>query len=312
MSVRRSRVLRRLLLLGMLVGLPVSGVAFAEDGSPLPWLGVKTWLYQLQRLNVDRVAVSSFDLVVMDPYPEGSPAIPHSPQSIARLKRRPDGSRRLIVAYLSIGEAEDYRPYWRPGWRPGSPAWLGEQNPRWRGNYKVRYWEPEWQRTLFGRPESALDQIIAAGFDGVYLDIIDAYEYFEERGVGDARTRMVDLVRALAAYARELSRNSSFGIFPQNAEELTADARYLAVITGLGREGLFYGDERPGMATRPRRIREMERTLDILVKHEKLVLVVDYTMNSAQMQVAYRRARKRRYVPYCATPALDRIVPSPE
>ena len=282
------------------------------DPKPLPWLAVKTWLYQLQRLQVERTAASPFDLVVMDPYPEGSPREPHSPGTIARLKRKPDGSRRLILAYLSIGEAEDYRPYWRAGWRPGSPAWLAEENPHWRGNYKVRYWDPEWQRILFGSPESALDRIIAAGFDGVYLDIIDAYEYFEERGVRDARIRMVSLVRSLAAYARDRSGNSHFGVFPQNGEELTADPAYLAVITGLGREGLHYGDERAGVATRAGRTREMAQILNRLVRHGKLVLVVDYTTNPADMIQAYRRARQRGYVPYCTVPALDRMVPSPE
>lgn len=309
-----SRFLLGVLLLGGASGLPMGSLALEHVAGPepLPWLTVKRWLYQLQRLKAERVVASAFDLVVMDPYPEGSPRVPHSRETIARLKRKPDGSRRLILAYLSIGEAENYRPYWRPGWRPGSPAWLAEENPHWRGNYKVRYWDPEWQRILFGSPESALDRIIAAGFDGVYLDIIDAYEYFEERGVRDARTRMVSLVRSLATYGRERSGNPHFGIFPQNAEELAEDAGYLAVITGLGREGLYYGDERLGVPTRAARTRETERTLDTLVRHGKLVLVVDYTTDPAQRKDAYRRARQRGYVPYCTVPALDRMVPSPK
>ena len=53
------------------------------------------------------------------------------------------------------------------------------ENPAWRGNYKVRYWDAGWRAILFGSPGSYLDQIISRGFDGVYLDIIDAFEYFE-------------------------------------------------------------------------------------------------------------------------------------
>jgi cysteinyl-tRNA synthetase len=43
------------------------------------------------------------------------------------------------------------------------------------------YWTKPWRDILFGTEEAYLDQILAAGFDGVYLDVIDAYEYFEEQ-----------------------------------------------------------------------------------------------------------------------------------
>jgi cysteinyl-tRNA synthetase len=80
---------------------------------------------------------------------------------------------------LSIGEAEDYRYYWQTDWRTGNPSWIAEENPDWEGNYKVKYWEPEWQDIIYGNNNSYLIRILGAGFDGVYLDIIDAFEYFE-------------------------------------------------------------------------------------------------------------------------------------
>ncbi|MCI0471716.1 MAG: endo alpha-1,4 polygalactosaminidase, partial [Candidatus Aminicenantes bacterium] len=86
--------------------------------------------------------------------------------------------RRLVLAYLSIGEAENYRWYWQAGWKPGNPSWLGAENPDWKGNYAVSYWASEWQAIVF----QYVDAIIAAGFDGVYLDKIDEYEYWEEKG----------------------------------------------------------------------------------------------------------------------------------
>jgi cysteinyl-tRNA synthetase len=56
---------------------------------------------------------------------------------------------------------------------------MAEENPEWEGNYKVKYWEKEWQDIIFGNEDSYLQKILDAGFDGVYLDIIDAFEYFE-------------------------------------------------------------------------------------------------------------------------------------
>ena len=53
------------------------------------------------------------------------------------------------------------------------------ENPEWEGNYKVKYWMDDWQAIIFGSSSSYLDKILAAGFDGVYLDIIEAFEHFE-------------------------------------------------------------------------------------------------------------------------------------
>jgi cysteinyl-tRNA synthetase len=78
---------------------------------------------------------------------------------------------------MSIGEAEDYRYYWNPEWKTNQPSWLAEENPDWPGSYKVRYWDKYWQKIIYGY----LDKILTAGFDGVYLDIIDAFQYFENK-----------------------------------------------------------------------------------------------------------------------------------
>lgn len=98
---------------------------------------------------------------------------------IHALQTKPNDTRRRVVAYMSIGEAEDYRDYWNPDWEADPPDWLAEENPNWPGNYKVRYWMPEWQNLIFGSDTSYLGKIQSQEFDGVYLDIIDAYEYFE-------------------------------------------------------------------------------------------------------------------------------------
>lgn len=98
---------------------------------------------------------------------------------INALKTKPGGNARLVIAYMSIGEAEDYRYYWQSSWSTSPPAWLDDENPDWEGNYKVRYWYSSWQEIIYGNDSSYLKKILDAGFDGVYLDIIDAFEYYE-------------------------------------------------------------------------------------------------------------------------------------
>lgn len=123
------------------------------------------------------LAATDYDLLIVDAFFDDAML---TPAQVASLKTKDNGGTRLVIAYMSIGEAETYRYYWQPGWQPGSPEWLESENPDWAGNYKVQYWDPDWQAVVFGSETAYLDRIIEAGFDGVYLDIIDAYEYFEE------------------------------------------------------------------------------------------------------------------------------------
>jgi cysteinyl-tRNA synthetase len=100
---------------------------------------------------------------------------------VATLKTKANGGNRLVIAYMSIGEAENYRYYWKSEWETNPPSWLAEENLYWLGNYKVRYWDKDWQNIIYGNDDSYLKKILDVGFDGVYLDIIDAFEYFENQ-----------------------------------------------------------------------------------------------------------------------------------
>ena len=126
------------------------------------------------------------------------------------MKRKPDGSRRIVIAYMSIGEAETYRWYWPQR----SSAWLGPENPEWRGNYEVRFWHPDWQAIIF----EYTDKIIAAGFDGVYLDKVDE---FEEMGHAD---EMVEFVAAFQRRAK--SQREDFLIVSQNGDALIPNPKF--------------------------------------------------------------------------------------
>ncbi len=127
------------------------------------------------------IAETNYDVIIMDAFFEDEEGEPKmlTTGDVEALKRKKNGGRRLVISYMSIGEAEDYRYYWRRGWERVPPSWLAGENPDWPGNYKVKYWDSEWQAVIFGSPEAYLDRINAAGFDGVYLDIIDAFEFFE-------------------------------------------------------------------------------------------------------------------------------------
>jgi len=127
---------------------------------------------------INALQATDYDLLIIDLFFEEDKIL--TPGDVEALKTKNNGGSRLVVAYMSIGEAEQYRYYWEDRWISNPPSWLGEENPNWEGNYKVRYWEVGWQNIIFGTTNSYLNKIIDAGFDGVYLDIIDAFEYWEE------------------------------------------------------------------------------------------------------------------------------------
>lgn len=173
-----------------IAGRPDIGITdFPESSSSQSWNDVNDFVYQLQDMDLTAIGDTEFDLVITDYSLDGSEENRFTADQITSLKKSPGGPK-LVLAYMSIGEAENYRWYWNESWDAdndglpdkGAPSWLGPSNPDWPGNYKVKYWETGWQSIVYGSSTSYLDKIIEAGFDGVYLDIIDAYEYWGPDG----------------------------------------------------------------------------------------------------------------------------------
>ena len=133
--------------------------------------------YKTRAAYIDALAATNYDLLIVDLYYGDTPL---SPSETQRLRHKANGGKRLLLAYMSVGEASDYRTYWQKDWEKHRPHWLAEPNPEWPGSYKARYWSQEWHDLLYGSPEAYLDKIIAAGFDGAFLDVMDAWQYFKK------------------------------------------------------------------------------------------------------------------------------------
>jgi cysteinyl-tRNA synthetase len=297
--------------------LPAVGLmAPAGGASRLPV--VSSWAYVLQghgdaALPVDALAASAADLLVVEP------SVGERPMSREELTRLQGPKHRPVLAYLSIGEAESYRTYWRAEWKtPASrPAFLGPENPDWKGNYKVRYWQPEWQALIQAR----IVELADAGFDGAYLDIIDAYEFWGPGGAVGAKdvrkaaaADMVAFVLMLGEAAR--AKHPDFALVPQNGATILDEvpdaqaAAYLAAIDGIGAEDtFFYGEKEENNPFKPQA--EVIAALGRYRAAGRRVLAVDYVTKPESAQKFVEAARKAGFAPYVGRRALDVLVSQP-
>jgi cysteinyl-tRNA synthetase len=267
--------------------------------------GVERWGYQLERPSIDGLAGSPHDLLVVDYSRDGTGGESFTRADVERIRRRPDGSARIVLAYMSIGEAEAYRDYWRWYWGGHwysrlfgwmlAPKWVGDENREWRRNLAVRYWEPAWQEVILGEG-GYLDRILDAGFDGVYLDKVDSSVEKVARGRPSAQDDMRTFVRRIAEKGRAV--RPGFLVVPQNGEELLTDPAYVALIDGIAKEDLLYGEFAEGKPNPEPVVARRSALLARAVEAGKTVLAMEYLDDPARIAAARMRLEGLGYVPY--------------
>ncbi len=265
-----------------------------------------SWLYQLQNAEPQLISETGFDMVVMDYSFNGHPDGEYSREDITTLLDR----GIVPIAYLSIGEAEDYRFYWRDEWNNSPPSWLGSENPDWGGNYAVRYWDPEWQSIIF----SYLRRIVSQGFSGIYLDRVDEFEYWADSSSpedtvlseSEAAELMASFIMKIADSARAWT-DSSFIIIPQNGERLIrfCGDELLPIVNGWAVEDMFYdGTARANEDETNERLGYLQEIINL----NKPILSVDYVddgtgytgENKERIDDYIRLARMHNMIPYAA------------
>lgn len=256
----------------------------------------ESWGYQLQDIDLQEIEESGYQLLVIDYSEDGTDDEEYTSEEIDKVKS--GRSARKVISYISIGEAEDYRYYFQDSWENNPPEWLDGENPDWEGNYKVKYWHNEWQQIIF----EYLDKIIQAGFDGAYLDIIDAYEHYQS-SVTNSDDLMVEFVQNIADHTR--SQNEQFMIIPQNGEELLKRQEYRQIVDAIAREEVYV------IATDEKRdeseTKDIETTLDLMIQDDKPVFVVDYAEDEELIEYAQENAEEKGYISFVTVVDLDQL-----
>ena len=218
-----------------------------------PLRSVRHWMYQLQGMedpvSLAKLAQSPYDLLVIEPtFTLKGESSFDAKAMVAKLKAAKPN--RLVVAYVDIGEAERFRTYWEKTWmlptkkRSGSPDFLLAPDPDgWKDDVSIKFWHPQWRKIWLGE-NGLLQQIMQAGFDGVYLDWIEAYhepgvvKAAKEAGV-DPTKAMVDFIADIRQQVRAVKPQGV--VIAQNAPTLIGEEpRYAGLIDGVGFEDTWF------------------------------------------------------------------------
>jgi len=305
--------------------------------SPPPPLAigeVRTWMYQFQKMedgaSVDRLARSTYDLLVVEPVGTYRNARPAEMKTLLSRLREPR-PQRLVLAYFDLAEADSHRAYWDSGWkapsrdRRGTPDFLAGPDPDgWKDTYLVTYWDPRWQKLV----RADVQAILSSGFDGLCLDWAGACRdpglaALAKSAEVDPVKAMVDLVTLVRRDA--LALNPKAVLLLQNESGLIdADPRVAELVEGVLFESTWYsgkaeldwsdpgGGDRENRATDPRdspqgRVGQIGKWR----AKGKPVLTLDYCLKPEHAREVYERSKALGCVPLVSRSALDRLTETP-
>ena len=295
-------------------------------------------MYQIQSLDedgaVEELAATDYTLLVLEPgqnfreWPYDTAAM------VEALRIAPDGTERVLLAYVDVGQAEDYRDYWQSAWTPplgcgdGDPSWLlAPDGDGWSGNYVVAYWEPAWKDLWLG-DDGIVADLARLGFDGIYLDWVEAWddECVQARADTEGRDvgpEMITFVRELGDAGRAVRED--FLVVPQNAPFLLDEdpEAYTAAIDALAVEDTWFhgladtewGD--PGSGDQHDRHDEQWSTESRLAQYDEYlardipVFNVDYCLIEENVAMVYREARDAGLRPLVTQSPLSRLTETP-
>jgi len=329
----------------MAIALAGHGATTAGQKTPVPIAIrlVKSWAYQLQGLEyegaVEKLARLEVDMLVVEPMGtlkdnDGFDA----KGMLTRLKASGSTDPRytkLVLAYVDIGQAEEWRTYFRDDWRPPTrfrprrPDFMVGRDPDgWSGNYPVAFWDERWKEiVIYGvihGENSVLKEVLDLGYDGIYMDWVEAYddESVIKRALADGKDparEMVRFIGEIREYGRK--RNPNFLIVAQNGPYLIEDVEgYLNVIDAIAIEDLSFSgggdtdwdDPKSGDIKTPRGgcdgcREDLARVLTKYLKAGKPVFTVDYCARAENAREAREYSLSRGFVPFVSRTPLDRL-----
>jgi cysteinyl-tRNA synthetase, unknown class len=266
------------------------------NGCVKPQANVNSFSIILQGIDLVKISKLPQQLIIIDYSFDGSATGELKKENVDFLKR----SGKKVFAYLSIGEAENYRFYWKEEFNSKQPSWIFYENPNWPGNYKVIFWDSDWQNIIF----SYLRRIIDKGFDGVFLDTIDTYKtYSENNPQYNFERSMINFIKKIIEIANE-EKDKNFKIILNNAEELTFDDSFVMNnIYGLVAESLYTDGSENYLEESE--INTREKNLIRLRKKGKYIMLIEYLKDKTKQKELINIANGNGFLIRFLSPSLS-------
>jgi uncharacterized protein (TIGR01370 family) len=269
-------------------------LAILLPGLKAAWAKGSDWVvYYSERIPVE--GFDKYEIIVLDSdhYPPLQP-----------LKRQ----GKTLLGYLSLGEVEDYRPYFAA---LQSELTLLEENDIWKGSYLIDLRDGHWKAQLI---EKLIPDILARGFDGIFLDTLDNATFLEEkdgRKYKGMTAAASDLVISIREHFPQIT------IMMNRAYELLPDVeQHIDIVLGESVYGTYSFEEKK---YRPVSEDIYRRQIGLLQAARKRcpslrVFTLDYWNPEDQegLRNIYRIQRANGFEPYVSTIELDRIITEPK
>ncbi len=299
----------------------------------MPLSSVKSFEYVLSPLSdpslAQSLANSDDDMLIVDPTAtlKGDASFDMA-AAVAQLKA--NDPSRVVLAYLNIGEAQDFRAYWQSNWKQpqtnhaGNPGFILQTDPfGWSGSFPVAYWSAAWQNLYLGNI-GIVRRIARAGFDGLLLDNVGDYTYSAvAAAAGKAHinpaTAMVSFVSRIGATFRKI--NPAGNVLSLNAEDLArVDPAFVGDVNGMAFEDTWYsgtpnspwGDPAGGdIATDPSVAAGRIGEYQVFQNAGKPVFTIDYALIEADAENAYAQSSALGFVPLVTQVSLAQPTTTP-
>lgn len=219
----------------------------------------------------------------------------HHPE-LAPLKEK----KAKVVGYISFGEVAKHDPFFE---KIKNEKLLIDENENWPGSFRIDIKQRAWHDFII---KNLIPNVLAQGFDGIFIDTIDTAEYLENtKKMSGQIDGAIELIKSIRKTFPEMIIILNNGLFMTNMVGKEIDALLVEDIY----TSYNFKDKTYHLAAADWTAERVVPVKAFQKKFKKPVLALDYLDKSdkAGIEKVASEARKQRFLPYISDIDLQTI-----